>query len=402
MISVFTPTHDTRYLQDAYEGLCAQTDQDWRWTLLYNGGAKQVGFSDRRVLEVSTDDKSSFVGALKAKACEAAPGDILLELDHDDILRPTAIAEARKAFEDESVGFVYSNPLICNMDWSLRPRYRGNWKYRQTEHDGRVLDEPVTPEATPASVSRIWFAPDHFRAFRRDVYESVGGHDAGMRVLDDQDLMCRLYTKTNFKHIDQGLYVYRVHDKNCWIQHNKEIQSNVMRLYDKYIEGMALSWAAKNGLAALDLGGRMASKPGYTTVDRKDADIVCDLDGDWPFRDSSVGVIRAMDVFEHLKDQIHTMKECSRVLAPGGMVLMQVPSTNGLGAFSDPTHKSFWNILSFDYYTKAQKARYIDTPVRFQATRLYETERNPEGVVWVIAHLLNLKDGYSPPGEILI
>jgi SAM-dependent methyltransferase len=151
----------------------------------------------------------------------------------------------------------------------------------------------------------------------------------------------------------------------------------------------------------LDIGGGLNPEPKYETVDlRSGATFVADLQERWPFEDSSVGVVRAYDVFEHLRDPIHTMKELSRVLCPGGWAFIQVPSTDGRGAFQDPTHRSFWNENSFLYYTNAGWARYIDTPVRFQAARLYSTPPDDFHVVWTIAHLVNLKDGYRPPGTI--
>ena len=57
-----------------------------------------------------------------------------------------------------------------------------------------------------------------------------------MSILDDLDLMCRMYLKTKFRHIDQGLYIYRVHGDNSWLRYNGEIQDNVYRIYDQYIE----------------------------------------------------------------------------------------------------------------------------------------------------------------------
>ncbi|MGA9408341.1 MAG: methyltransferase domain-containing protein, partial [Bacteroidota bacterium] len=152
----------------------------------------------------------------------------------------------------------------------------------------------------------------------------------------------------------------------------------------------------------IELGGRIAPKEGYETVDLRDADVCCDLNGDWPYPDSCAGVIRAYDIFEHLKDPIHTMKEAYRILAPGGWLIIQVPSTDGRGAFQDPLHVSFWNENSFTYYTKSEMATYIDEPVRFQAVRLYTTEKDATQVCWVRAHLVSLKEGYRPAGLIEI
>jgi predicted SAM-dependent methyltransferase len=207
---------------------------------------------------------------------------------------------------------------------------------------------------------------------------------------------------TKFHHIDKGLYVYRVHGDNSWLTYNQDIQNGVYPLYDKYIEKMVLKWADDNELLKLDLGGRLSKQEGYLSVDLKDADINFDLNKDWPLKDNSVGVVRAFDIFEHLTDSVHTMKELSRVLAPQGYAFIQVPSTDGRGAHQDPSHKSFWNINSFKYYTDKTFSKYIDTPVRFQVMRLYDTEKNKDGVIWTMAHLVNLKGGIRPPGIIEI
>jgi SAM-dependent methyltransferase len=401
-LSIFTPTHDPKHLVDVYKSIKDQAFDEW--VVLYNNGAKPIGFLDARVKEIWIDLPGSNIGALKKLACGNCTGDILLELDHDDLLTPDAIEEVRKAFEDPEVGFVYSNALYTDMDFGKVRRFDAEfgWQYRETVYDGHLLDEPLAFDLTPSSVSRIWFAPDHLRAFRKSVYEQVGGHNKDLEVLDDQDLMCRMYQVTKFHHIDKGLYVYRVHGENCWIQRNKKIQDGVYPLYDKYIEPLALAWAADSGLDMLDLGGRLAKQKFYRSVDLKDADVLCDLNGEWPFPDGSVGVVRAFDVFEHLKDPLHTMKELHRVLAPGGYAFIQVPSTDGRGAFQDPTHVSFWNENSFLYYTDRRWAQYVDNPVRFQALRVYTTEKDQRGVCWAVAHLWKLPEGVRVPGRVSI
>jgi len=80
------------------------------------------------------------------------------------------------------------------------------------------------------------------------------------------------------------------------------------------------------------------------------ADQIVDLRGPWPWPDSSIEAIRAFDILEHLPDKIHTMNEAWRVLKPGGRFDIEVPTTDGRGAFQDPTHVSYWNRNSFMYY----------------------------------------------------
>lgn len=410
-VSIFTPTHDSSRILDAYNSI---KDQDFHeWIIGYNNDAQVIDFShDPRVKPLLLGKIEPYVGLLKGILCDTAEGDILLELDHDDLLTPDAISEVKKAFEDPTVGFVYSNTIHSTGNYEKIQRFdeRYGWKYRLVEFKDPnsnmryELDEHIHFKPYPTVISRIWFAPNHLRAFRKSEYDKVGGYNKGMRILDDLDLMCKLYKVTKFHHIDKGLYVYRVHGKNTFLDPdiNPEIQNNVYRIHDMYFQDLVDAWADREDLLKVELGGRMNAKSGYTTVDLRDAHINRDLNKRWPFEDGSVGVVRAFDVFEHLKDPIHTMEELYRVLAPGGYAIIQVPSTDGRGAFQDPTHVSFWNENSFKYYTNRFFNQYIDCDVRFQAVRLYTTEKNQDQVCWVVAHLIKIPDGIRIPGEILI
>jgi predicted SAM-dependent methyltransferase len=75
-----------------------------------------------------------------------------------------------------------------------------------------------------------------------------------------------------------------------------------------------------------------------------------DLRAPWPWESSSIEVVRAYDFIEHLPDKILTMNEAWRVLQPGGLFDISVPTTEGRGAWQDPTHVSYWNRNSFCYY----------------------------------------------------
>lgn len=393
-ISIFTPTHDSRWLPDAYNSI---KDQDFfEWVIVYNNGGVPVKFNDERVKSHILYKSPEYVGALKAYACEQCTGDILLELDHDDWLTPNAIEEVKKAFEDPETGFVYSNAYYP-LSHHFSEEY--GWKYGEKTSE---WEEHISFSPTPEMVTKIWFSPDHIRACRADVYKKTGGHSKEMRVLDDMDLMCRMYIETKFYHINKPLYYYRVHGENTWLKHNKEIQDNVFRLYEKYIDDVVTVWADRKNLLKIELGGGNLVRKGYINIDERTGDIKCNLNDRWPLEDNSVGVIRALDILEHLSDPVHAMKEIQRVLVPGGWLLARVPSTDGRGAFQDPTHKSFWNENSFLYYTDRDIAKYIDCPVRFQAAMVYTTKKDKKQNCWTIAHLINLKDNYRPCGLVKI
>ena len=112
--------------------------------------------------------------------------------------------------------------------------------------------------------------------------------------------------------------------------------------------------------ARLNLGCCDRRIDGYLGVDRVPGpavDWVVDLSQPWPFEPDSVTQIMAHDVIEHLPDKILTMNEIHRVLVMGGRVDIVVPTTDGRGAFQDPTHVSYWNRNSFWYYERGNPYR---------------------------------------------
>ncbi len=101
----------------------------------------------------------------------------------------------------------------------------------------------------------------------------------------------------------------------------------------------------------LNLGCSDSHRQGFLNVDLcEPADVVADLSKPWPWATSSVTEIAAWDIFEHLPSKLHTMNEAHRVLVPGGRLDLFIPTTDGRGAFQDPTHVSFWTPNDLFYF----------------------------------------------------
>ncbi len=77
----------------------------------------------------------------------------------------------------------------------------------------------------------------------------------------------------------------------------------------------------------------------------------------WPWADGHFREVFAYDVIEHLHDKIYTMNEIWRILVAGGILDLAVPTTDGPGAWQDPTHCSWWNRRSFLYYEEGSPYR---------------------------------------------
>ena len=378
--SLVTPEHNpnnVKFLLELYDSIKNQTYTNWEWVLFLNNNCvieniPDIIKTDWQVKIFRTEDKNNNVGAVKKVAFGLATGDVLVEMDHDDMITPDCLEELNKAYQDESVGFVYSDSAVLHMKNEFVPYDAGNgWTYDMFNWKGQQLYAMHSFEPTSQALQYIWFAPDHVRSWRKTVYDEVGGHNPELSICDDHELCIRTYLKTKMVRVPKVLYIYRITGDNTWLERVDTIQVKTVELQRQYARALAEKDAKDKGLLCVDIGGGLNPYPGYTTVDlRNTADCVCDLNNGIPLPDNSVGVLNASHILEHLQDKTKIMGEIHRVLSHGGWAFIEVPSTDGRGAFQDPTHVSYWNENSFLYYTDAYLANFIDNKsIRFQEYR---------------------------------
>lgn len=407
-LSVFTPTHRPEHLLRAARSLAAQSlpGRDFEWLILCNGGVSKGEVKallpdlpfQTRVMQAP--DQMHGVGALKRWACGEASGDGLVELDHDDELLPECLATVAERL-DRGAGFVSSATIEIKPDGTdvfYSPEY--GWEHAEIDHDGRTRKYHVPFPINARTLSQIYYAPNHVRAWHKDAYWKAGGHDARLEIADDHALMIQTYLSgARFDVIDAPLYVQHMHGSNTQKERNADIQKATATLANKHTRELVAEWCRREGLPMYDLGGAFNCPEGFISVDRAgDVNLTVDVTGGLPFEDNSVGAIRAHDFLEHipLGQVVSLMNEIHRVLVPSGWLLSHTPSTDGRGAFQDPTHVSFWNENSFWYYTRRAQAQYVpQITARFQAARLFTWtpsdwhEKN--FIKYVVADLVALK-----------
>lgn len=104
----------------------------------------------------------------------------------------------------------------------------------------------------------------------------------------------------------------------------------------------------------LNLGAGEQKMAGTVTLDsnpRVKPDIVHDLDVfPWLLGDNEFDEVYCFDVLEHLENVVGAMEEIHRILKPGGTVMITTPHFSCRNAFTDPTHRHFLGVRSFDYF----------------------------------------------------
>lgn len=125
----------------------------------------------------------------------------------------------------------------------------------------------------------------------------------------------------------------------------------------------------------INLGSGRSKIDGFVNIDIQERvvpDLVCNVIDGLPYDDNTIDEVRAHDFLEHIPSgkTIQVVNEIWRVLKPGGIFEHLTPSTDGRGAFQDPTHLSFWNINSWLYFSNDAYRDYSGIKAKFDVAEL--------------------------------
>jgi glycosyltransferase involved in cell wall biosynthesis len=229
-VSFFTPIYNTKEkLWKTYESVRNQTYPNWEWVIVNDSSdngktlkiALEIASQDFRVKVYDFREKSGgIIGESKYRAATLTRGRWLAELDHDDYLMPDCaryIIEASVRFSD--AGFIYTDSVELDENHNSMTYPDGfcfgYGKYRKEYHYGKTWDVVDSANINPKTIRHIVGVPNHIRAWRRDIYFSVGGHNRDLAIADDYELIVRTFLKTKFVRIPKlGYLQYIYHNAN--------------------------------------------------------------------------------------------------------------------------------------------------------------------------------------------
>jgi glycosyltransferase involved in cell wall biosynthesis len=259
-ISVFTPVYNTGRdkLLRAYRSLVAQSYADWEWVIADDHSsdagtleALRDVAQDYRVSMHNLAKPSGNIGELKGHLCSVASGEIFVELDHDDVLTPHALAWIAQAFHAHpecGVAYTnwserYENGVLCHdygkdygfgygkAHWEVHPQRYETFTAEEAHY---LVQDAIRINAK--TIRHIVGVPNHIRAWTRQAYFEAGGYST-LHVADDYELIVRLFLTTRFVHVPKLCYIQFYNTEsigNTQQTRNKEIQRVVRFVSDQY------------------------------------------------------------------------------------------------------------------------------------------------------------------------
>jgi glycosyltransferase involved in cell wall biosynthesis len=258
LVSYFTPIYNTgEKLWNTYRSLLEQTYQDWEWVMVNDssdGGktlkiAEEIARRDSRVRVYDFRQKTGgIIGESKYRAACLTRGFLLAELDHDDLLTDNCtmdLVNAAKAFPD--AGFFFNDSVEVNENWESLTYDDGfafgYGKYRKETYKGFEWDVAITQNINPKTIRHIVGVPNHVRAWRRNTYFAIGGHNRDLAVADDYELIVRTFLHTRICKIPKIGYIQFIYNnhtgQNTHDLSRADIQRRVRSIMYHYNERIA-------------------------------------------------------------------------------------------------------------------------------------------------------------------
>lgn len=248
LFSVFTPLYKSRpeFFFAAYLSLKQQTVNNWEWVIVDDSPEPLTWVTeyfkqnpDPRVKYFRIVPTNGNIGLSKWRACCMTTGKWLVEFDHDDLFIPDAFHIMTKAISQfPDAGFVYSdNEDIDGEGRHLDKIYGDSFAYDFGHPylcDGHYINE--CPNLNSATIRHIVGMPNHVRAWRRDIYFLIGGHNQMARIADDYELCVRTFLATPMIRIKYPIYKQRYYDGNSQDSdiNRSDIQRRVAVIADHY------------------------------------------------------------------------------------------------------------------------------------------------------------------------
>lgn len=223
--SLLIPCYNSapKWLEALLEDIGAQTYPEWECILVDDASPKAAHIpvierwceQDTRFRFIPAD-KNQGVSATCQTALDAAQGDYVAVVDHDDGLEPQALFELAKAARAGDADVIYSDEvLVDEREKALRCAFRPDYSYYF------LLSHPYIV---------------HLTAFRRDVLVAAGGFDRDLKVSQDYDVLLRVAAKTDkFIHVAKVLYRWRTYSRSTGHVKRDDVTTNSLEAINNHL-----------------------------------------------------------------------------------------------------------------------------------------------------------------------
>lgn len=227
-VSIYIPSYNNgKFIKEAVDSALNQTYSDLEVCICDDGSndntlqVLEENYANHPKVRWVTQENGG-IGKASNTAVRMCRGMYIGQLDSDDVLQPKAVEILVDYLDNNSVGCVYSS---C-----ARIDAQGN--YVKDEYNWRVFSRE---KMLMTSIVH------HFRMFRKKDWMRTEGFNEKLLNAVDYDMFLKLSEVCSFYHINQKLYLRRIHGKNTSVVNEKQQTDNTLTVITYSLERMKLA-----------------------------------------------------------------------------------------------------------------------------------------------------------------
>jgi glycosyltransferase involved in cell wall biosynthesis/tetratricopeptide (TPR) repeat protein len=234
-VSVYMPAYNAeRYIQQAVDSALAQSFTDLEVVICDDGSTDRTvqvlaeHYGDHPHVRWASQSHRGIAAASNA-AVRMCRGMYIVQLDADDVLKPTAVESAVDVLDQSDVGVVYGGTVMIDEHGAAR--------------------RPTTAPPFSREWMLVSMVVTHVRVFRKRDWMRTGGFDETLSNAVDYDMFQKLSEVCSFSQLSGVTYGYRYHGTNTSFMDRRVQEANHHRVVEKALERMGLSdeWTAVVG-----------------------------------------------------------------------------------------------------------------------------------------------------------
>jgi len=207
---------------------------------------------DRRVRYLYMHHQGLPFGLIRGM--EAAAGDYVAILDHDDLLTANSITRRAAILDgDARVSFVYGDINYINSSGQIYSRQDFKTYSGYADFLHAILASPVGP----VKHSGIMFRREHVLA--------VGNYDPSYKALYDNELLLRLAKNYPFAHVKEAVLNYRTHKSNATKVYRMRLEGirSEFRFINIHVEKVVKRFSYRVRAVLINLGKVLFEMPSF-------------------------------------------------------------------------------------------------------------------------------------------
>lgn len=386
MLSIIIPVFNQHEMTGDCILALRETTGDYEIILVDNGSnppfkLPYTGFAETTLIR--NEENQGFPAAVN-QGIQAAKGDVIVLLNNDVILTPGWVDRLLADLDTFSIVGPVTNYCAGKQRVTV-----GTYENR----DELAKAAEAWAESEGDQVEEVRWVIGFCMAFPKTLVDQIGPFDESLWPCcgEEIDFCLRARAAGHRIGIVRGCYVHHEGSVTFRAIEAEHPYQDIIVRNEKHLEAkwgkewhrQALDASPAPAGLCLNLGCGYRRLQGFINIDNRPEvkpDQLLDVRSGLPYETGSVDMVRADDFLEHIPigQVVPVIEEIWRILKPGGIFESSTPSTDGRGAFQDPTHVSFWNRNSWLYYSDPASRDLYGIRADFEIESLKDKETSPE------------------------